>query len=258
MTREIPVVIKSQNQQIVGIWHQPKRKGPHPAVLILHGFTGSSHEAHRIFVDAARALVDRGIGALRIDFRGSGNSEGHFGDMTLKGELADAHAALRWLRRQPEVDRKRIGLLGMSMGGLISLHTLATDHAVKAATLWNPAVQPKVLRAAWLTPERKKQVAKTGIAEYGGWALGREFLNDLISFDPAAIITRVKTPVCFVLGTNDQTCNPAGSEKYCQIMRKAGQDVAMAKVSGADHCFSSFAWKRAAIDATVNWFTERL
>ncbi len=257
--KEIPVLIPSQGGQIFGMWHQVAGRKPAPTVLFLHGFTGNSHEAHRAFVDAARALVSRGIAAVRIDFRGSGNSSGSFGDMTLRGELADAAAVLRWMRRQPQIDRARIGLLGMSMGGLITLHTVSRDRGVKAALLWNPAVQPTVLRKMWLTPDRVRALRKNGVVDYGGLPVGQGFFDDLVAFDPKpAMLTRIPCPVRFLVGTADPVCNPAGSEKCVAIMQKAGLEVECDRVEGADHCFNSFPWMAAAVKSTVDWFAARL
>jgi dienelactone hydrolase len=255
MMKEVPILIRSEGQQMVGLWHQPKGRGPQPTVLLFHGFTGNSHETHRVFVDTARALAGLGIGAIRFDFRGSGNSAGSFADMTFSSEMKDAAAALRWLRRQPGIDRSRIGLLGLSMGGLVTLRTLARDHAIKAAVVWNPAVRPDVFQ---FSPAQKKQLAKTGLADWGGWPVSKKFFDEYRTMNPIPVLGHVTTPLRFVVGTMDKTCNPAGSEACHEVMIKAGQDVDLINVPGADHCFCSLVWKKAAIGATVEWFQSRL
>ena len=86
------------NERLHGMLHLPvNAAAPHPCVLMLHGFTGTSIEPHRLFVLMARAFASAGIAALRFDFRGSGQSEGFFSDMTLTRELEDALAAIKLL-----------------------------------------------------------------------------------------------------------------------------------------------------------------
>ena len=105
---------------MVGMLHLPEEKGPFPAVAIYHGFTGTKVEPHRLFVKMSRALVQKGIAGTLWIFRGSGDSEGDFADMTVSGEIADAIRVLDFLQEQPEVDGERLGVLGLSMGGAIA------------------------------------------------------------------------------------------------------------------------------------------
>ncbi|MBD3293779.1 MAG: alpha/beta hydrolase, partial [Armatimonadia bacterium] len=55
---------------------------PAPGVVMCHGFTGQRMEAHFLFVKAGRAMCEAGLNVLRFDFRGSGESDGRFRDMT--------------------------------------------------------------------------------------------------------------------------------------------------------------------------------
>ena len=152
---ESPIAFKSEGQQIVGIFHVPDTgKGPFPAVLFLHGFTGSKQEAHRMFVTTARRLAERGIVSLRFDFRGSGDSQGSFAEATLGGEVADARTALAYLRARPEVDSKRTALLGMSMGGLVASYVLGSDATIQHAVLW---LRWDILQNSWIVIPLKRQ-----------------------------------------------------------------------------------------------------
>ena len=98
---EIPVTFRSERQPVAGVLHLPARRRPRvPAVLFLHGFTGTRVEFRRSFVRLARALAQTSVAGLRFDFRGSGESAGDFSTLTPSSELADARAALRFLQRQ--------------------------------------------------------------------------------------------------------------------------------------------------------------
>ena len=96
---ESPVVFENKGQQIVGMLHLPEGRGRFPTALLLHGFTGTKVEAHRMFVKLSRALADHGIASLRFDYRGSGDSAGEFEDMTIRSEVADSLEAIKVLAR---------------------------------------------------------------------------------------------------------------------------------------------------------------
>lgn len=121
-----PVAFRNMNQQIIGILHTPDNIKPGekvPEILMLHGFTGNKTEAHRLFVHVARNLSEHGFIVLRFDFRGSGDSDGGFEDMTLPGEVSDAERALTFLLRWRNINRDRVDVIGLSMGRESCSHT---------------------------------------------------------------------------------------------------------------------------------------
>ncbi len=79
----------------------------------------------------ASMLVKAGYGVLLLDPRGYGRSEGDpnaFG----WGTARDIDAAVAWLRRRPDVERRRIGGLGLSMGGEAMVEAAARNPGLKA------------------------------------------------------------------------------------------------------------------------------
>jgi len=77
-------------------------------------------------------LAQNGIAALRVDMRGSGDSEGRMPDMYCRNELADARHVIAWLTEQPWCNGK-VGMFGTSWGGTASLQAnLDAPAALKA------------------------------------------------------------------------------------------------------------------------------
>jgi predicted acyl esterase len=73
-----------------------------------------------------------GYACLRIDMRGSGDSEGLMTDMYSEAELADTRHAIEWIAAQPWCDG-RVGMFGTSWGGTASLQASAdAPPALKA------------------------------------------------------------------------------------------------------------------------------
>ena len=65
-----------------------------------------------------------GYAAIRVDMRGSGESDGHMADEYLAQELEDACEVIAWLSRQSWCDG-RVGMMGKSWGGFNALQTAA-------------------------------------------------------------------------------------------------------------------------------------
>jgi hypothetical protein len=79
----------------------------------------------------AEMLVRHGYGVLLLDPRGQGDSEGDPNMLGWTGER-DLHAAIDYLRTQPDVDAERIGGLGLSVGGELMLQAAAHDERLRA------------------------------------------------------------------------------------------------------------------------------
>jgi dipeptidyl aminopeptidase/acylaminoacyl peptidase len=256
---EKPVIFKSEGQQVVGMLHLPEKgRGKVPAVVFLHGFTGNKGEFRRVFVRTARALAEIGVASLRFDFRGSGDSGGEFSAMTPSGELQDAREALHFLRKQPEVDGKRIAILGMSLGGMIAAHVLGEDRRLLTGVLWNPVAHPFERYSKSLSPAEKKQLKEMGCIDMNGWALGQAFIADMRKMNPLKAIAGARCPVLLIQGSNDQTVLPSSAADYQKAFRKSGQDMRVHMVNGAGHCFESLRWEMELIGVTLCWLRERL
>src|SRR5262245_53155 len=109
-----PITLFSGNQKLFGILHLPLTETKVPAVLFCHGRGGNKSGKFRFYVELAELLTKAGIAALRVDFRGSGDSEGNFSDTTCTSQLDDARLAANFLCVHPAIDSSRFGLLGRS------------------------------------------------------------------------------------------------------------------------------------------------
>jgi uncharacterized protein len=101
----------------------PSRNGA--AVIVFPGRSASQVERR------ARMLTGHDYGVLVLDQRGQGGSEG---DPNLLGWSSenDLRAAIAYLQDRPDVERGRIGGLGLSVGGELLLQTAAHDPGMCA------------------------------------------------------------------------------------------------------------------------------
>lgn len=240
-----------------GMIHRPSlpmgRKGA-PGVIFFHGFTGDRMESHWLFVKCARALAHAGIASLRFDFFGSGESEGEFRQVTMQGEISDALAAIQFFRRQSGIDRERVGLIGLSMGGAIAA-TVAAMAEAKALVLWAALAHPRQLRdlakqTTTLIPGGK------GLREYKAHAVSPAFLRNIEKIDPLKSIALFQQPTLIIHPEKDEYLplshprdffNAAGSEIKEELI-----------IPGADHTFTALAWEHEVIGRTADWFRKYL
>ena len=119
-----PVTIESGGEQIIGVIFEAQGKGPHPVIVLLHGFPGNEKN-----YDLAHAFRRGGSNVLIFHYRGSWGSQGSF---SFTHVLEDVCSALRFVRSKSScelyrINPRKIALVGHSMGGFAALMTAATD-----------------------------------------------------------------------------------------------------------------------------------
>ncbi|MGI5816952.1 MAG: alpha/beta hydrolase [Armatimonadota bacterium] len=243
-------------ERIAASIHIPTRT-PAPGLVMCHGFTGQRMEAHFLFVKAARALCEAGVGVLRFDFRGSGESGGSFREMTISREIEDARAALEVMRAEPSVDPQRVGLLGLSLGGLVAACAVARDSQVRALVLWSAVAEMgELIRQRWEMPTEPGVEGGREYYERGAHEIGAAFLRDALRVDPLAEIARYSGPVLVVHGDADEAVPVEHAHRYMDAIR--ADDAQLLLVEGADHTYSTVALESHVIAATRTFLLERL
>jgi pimeloyl-ACP methyl ester carboxylesterase len=105
-----------------------------PAVLLITGSGQQDRDemvmGHRPFLVLADHLTRSGIAVLRLDDRGIGKSTGDFWAALPSDFVADARAAVAFLRAHPDIDPGRVGLLGHSEGGITAPVLAAEDTKI--------------------------------------------------------------------------------------------------------------------------------
>jgi len=112
----------------------PQGKGPFPAVVLITGSGPQDRNeailGHRPFLVLADYLTRKGIAVLRADDRGVGKSTGDFNLATTADFATDTEAGVAYLKTRPEIDVRKIGLVGHSEGGVIAPMIAARNHDV--------------------------------------------------------------------------------------------------------------------------------
>jgi uncharacterized protein len=130
------VRVPSHGALMNGVLYTAAGAGPHPAVLLLHGFPGNEQN-----LDLAQAMRRAGFTVLTFHYRGAWGSPGVF---SFAHAIEDADAAMAFLRDPANVakyglDPARIFVAGHSMGGFMAASVAAHE----------PAVAGLVMISAW-------------------------------------------------------------------------------------------------------------
>lgn len=181
----------------------PPGRGPFPAVAMVHGAGPQGREEFQVF---AAFCAQLGVAVIADDKRGVGESRGVYpGERATAATIdilaRDAQAEARYLRTIPQVDPKRIGLLGDSQAGWIIALAAAREPAVRWAVAFaGPTVSVDEsdlwgsLAGQGSAPPSEpfpKILAAVRAAGPGG-------------FDPAPFLRRLSIPVFWVFGDDDR------------------------------------------------------
>jgi alpha/beta superfamily hydrolase len=95
-----------------------------PVVVLITGSGPQNRDeelmGHKPFLILSDYLTRKGIGVLRYDDRGTYASKGNFAKSTTFDFATDVESAVNYLKTRPEIDKKHIGLIGHSEGGIIA------------------------------------------------------------------------------------------------------------------------------------------
>src|SRR5690606_19372254 len=102
----------------------PNQTGNFPAVVLISGSGPQNRNSeilgHKPFLIWADYLTRNGIAVLRFDERGVGESEGNFTTATSNDFATDVQSAVEFLKTRKEINKKQIGLIGHSEGGIVA------------------------------------------------------------------------------------------------------------------------------------------
>ncbi|MGD8858492.1 MAG: bifunctional alpha/beta hydrolase/OsmC family protein [Myxococcales bacterium] len=235
-----------QGQTLSGRLHLPAGK-PAAFVLFAHCFTCGKDL--RIATRMARAFAERGLGVLRFDFTGLGESEGEFAETTFSSNLDDLVAAADYLRAEHGAPRI---LVGHSLGGAAVLAAAARiEDAAAVATIGAPA-EPAHVRK--LLSESREELTSCGEAEVdiGGrpFRVKQSLIDDLEAHDNRERIAELRRALLVLHSPQD---NIVGIDNASRIFEAARHPKSFVSLDGADHLLSNPADAEYAATTIAAW-----
>ncbi len=235
--------------RLYGWWMATGRDAP--TIVVLHGVKKNRTDVLR----AALALYEAGFNVLVFDGRAHGSSEGRFVTYGFF-ERRDVESAIDWLVAHKQVDRRRIGLAGESMGAAIALQVAAHNEWIRAVWADSPFASLRRVSAEFL--ERVTRLpgsllnpvvwTTVQVANYRG-----KF--DVLAVDPLALAAKIKCPVYLVHGTADQLIATTHSQNIHDAL---GGERHLWLIEGARHARGVRYARNDYAERLVSFFTEKL
>jgi carboxymethylenebutenolidase len=131
------VAYKSGDETVKGILYTPAGNGPFPGIVVIHEWWGLNDWVK----EQASKLADQGYAALAVDlYRGKVADNPGTAHELMRGvpedrAARDLHAAVEFLKSQPNVRKDRIASIGWCWGGGQALNVALTEPTLAAAVV---------------------------------------------------------------------------------------------------------------------------
>jgi pimeloyl-ACP methyl ester carboxylesterase len=189
-------------------------KAPYPAIVLVHG---SGRTLRQNLERFTYFLAGEGFAVLAYDKRGVGESGGSYGEAASEDRLlllaGDAAAGVDYLRRRPDINADKIGLMGISQAGwIIPAAAVQSEHVAFMVNLSGPVVtvgQEGIYSAFTGNGATDSIKTKEEISAAVLNAAGR-------GFDPRPHIVELEIPGLWLFGAKDKSVPITESVNYLQ------------------------------------------
>lgn len=196
------------------------RSKPHPLIVFVHGGVHA-----RFDTDAAhivRELIGQGYSIIAPDYRGSTGYGGEFHNAIDYGgrEVDDVHAGREWmLQTYKFLDAKRVGIIGWSHGGMISLLSIFQQPNAYAAAYAGVPVSDLVARMGYKSESYRQIFSARG-------HIGKSAADDVEEYlrrSPVTYAAKLATPLLIHTNTNDEDVNVLEVRRMIAALQAAGK-----------------------------------
>ena len=238
---------------LASVIHMPVIERP-PIIVMFHGFTGHKVENRRLYVDIARDLCNNGFAVLRFDYRGHGDSPFLFEEFKLDWALEDAEHVLNYVLRdlRDKVNVDRIGLIGLSLGGAVSIY-IASKYAVKSMILLSPAIDFSRIGADSL----KNMAGKIGLKYiyFGPLRIRTKNMLEMRKFNGFKFLEKIKASTLIIHSKDDKVVPYSLSQEFYE---KLNVEKKLILLDEGGHVFETWGSRKRVKKEIMEWFKEKL
>lgn len=255
------VDISVGEEKLAACLHMPKTSRPGklvPVVVCCHGLTGTRVGTCYRFVTLARELARQDIACLRFDFRGCGESDGLFSELTPLRLVEDLRAVVAAVDRLPGCDPMRIGIAASSFGALTASLSAHELDSLRCMVFWAPVADAQGLVDHDMTDGALAFLREHGWVEHLGMRLGRAFIEGIPKLDAAQLLSKAARPLLIFHGQGDEQVPIEQGRAYERALASSGVEVRMEALPVSDHGMRSVAANDRIIEESVAWFRRFL
>lgn len=253
------VEIPLEQGTMPALYTRAKGPGPHPVVVYCNGLDSCKELLY--WSRLPEALARRGVSTLCVDQPGSGEA------LRLQNLPVDPHSenwaskAVDWLEQQADVDPKRIGMTGISLGGHFAPRAVAYEPRFASGAVWGANHNWREVQ-----DKRMKREGENPVPHYWAhvmWAFGAkdmdEFLAKSTDMNLNGHMDRIKVPFLVTHGAQDRQISVSyADDLYDQLINSPRREkvIFTAREGGVEHVGAdNMAYGR---DLIADWFAETL
>ncbi|MEN3310596.1 MAG: hypothetical protein V7603_6798 [Micromonosporaceae bacterium] len=238
---------------LTGWLYRPAGAGPHPTVISLH--PGPEAQARPDHDPLFQLLVRQGIAVFAPNVRGSAGFGRSFVNADNRAgryaAVADVAACARYLVGNGIAAPGRLGCMGRSYGGYLTLAALVTCPELFAAGVEACGMANFETFYAGTEP----WIAAAAVGKYGDPVADRDLLRDL---SPISRIDRLAAPLLVVHGANDTNVPVVEAEQVVAALRRRGAPHRYLLFEDEGHDFLNRTNQETYLDAVVEWLSRHL
>jgi dipeptidyl aminopeptidase/acylaminoacyl peptidase len=206
---------------------QKRGAGGHAAMIWVHGGVHGNWTLHPYFPFVKEAVA-RGYVVIAPEYRGStGYGEAHHLAIDYGGkEVDDVMSAYDYLKTLPHVDPARVGMMGWSHGGYITLLSIFRESHPFAAGVAIVPVSNLIFRLSYKGPNYQRSFS----TQKDVLGLPFEKRELYVARSPVFHVDKLQVPLLVHVATNDQDVNYVEAQQLIDALRARKPHLAETKV----------------------------
>jgi dipeptidyl aminopeptidase/acylaminoacyl peptidase len=224
----------------------------HPLIVMIHG--GPHGQQGPAFAFTSQYYAHRGWATLQVNYRGSTGYGQAFADAVFRDQNGDEAQDVLYgvsaaLRRNPWIDRDRIGIEGGSYGGQLTCWLITQTPLFRAAIPLAPITNN--LSYNYMTYYNMYEQMEWGALPHQG-----NLMDVLWERSALKHVAKVKTPTMLVHGENDNDVPIAESEQFYIALKDVGVETVMVRYPREGHGLAEPGHVVDLMDRSVAWYEK--
>lgn len=252
MKRDKVFFKNSNNERLAAYLDLPIDGKPHNFALFAHCFTCSKNL--KAIGNISKALTQAGIGVLRFDFTGLGESEGDFSDTDFSGNVEDLEVAADFLKQNY---RAPTLIIGHSLGGAAALLAASRIDFIKAVVTIGAPSEPEHVKH--LFQDSLEEIERNGKAnvllEGRPFTIKKNFVDDLLNHTLLEKVKKLRKSLLIFHSPQDITVDIKNAEN---IYKAAFHPKSFVSLDGANHLLTNKEDSRYVGKVIAEWTSRYL
>lgn len=238
----------SNKNKLMGILSNPSDNKNNPIIILCHGLT--SNKESIAFPTFEKLFNEKNISTFRFDFFGHGESEGLFENITITKAVDGILNAIKFLK---DLGYKKIGLIGSSFGGIVSIIASSKTNDLFVLGLKCPVSDYEEQMKLKKSEEEIQMWKEIGFDFYirpnkDALRINYTFYEDFKNNDAYKAAEKINIPTIIVHGDKDEKVPIEQSIKISKIIKNCKLEI----IEDCDHYFS----KKEHFDKMIKLIVE--